>query len=79
MISKNGLGSTSQFMKIKDFVDGTDKIALDSTVKISELSFSQYKEHVVIWQKNTSKVFGVLENTTLSELSSNDFVSLEVV
>ena len=79
VISTNAPGSTSSYMKIKDFAIGTDKIALDDGVGMGNLSFSQFNDHTVIWQKNTSNVFALIENTALSDLSVDDFVTLEVV
>ena len=64
---------------VKDFADGVDKIGLDDVITFESLSISNADGHTSIADKYDGTIYKVLENITASDITADDFISLEVV
>ena len=64
---------------VKDFADGVDKIGLDDDITFESLSISNADGHTSIADKYDGTIYMVLENITASDITADDFISLEVV
>ena len=64
---------------VKDFVDGVDKIGLDDNITFESLFISNADGHTFIADKYDGAIYMVLENITASDITADDFISLEVV
>ena len=64
---------------VKDFEDGVDKIGLDDDITFESLSISNADGHTSIADKYDGTIYMVLENITASDITADDFITLEVV
>ena len=64
---------------VKDFEDGVDIIGLDDSITFESLSISNADGHTSIADKYDGTIYMVLENITASDITADDFITLEVV
>ena len=64
---------------VKDFEDGVDIIGLDDSITFESLVISNTDGHTSIADKYDGTIYMVLENITASDITADDFITLEVV
>ena len=64
---------------VKDFEDGVDIIGLDDSITFGKFCISNTDGHTSIADKYDGTIYMVLENITASDITADDFITLEVV